>query len=70
MMYLHKLLIYFGWRLSASSLILSVRIPLPELMERIWKFSFVLQYNKGWKFELHNFLANYDTNSIQVKTQG
>ena len=25
---------------------------------------------EGWKFELHNFLANYDTNSIKVKTQG
>ena len=44
--------------------------PFPELMERIWKFSFVLQYNKGWEFDLHNFLGNYDTSSIHVKTQG
>ena len=45
--YLHKLLIYLGQSFNTISFILLAYIILPEMMECILKFLFVLEYNKG-----------------------
>ena len=45
--YLHKLLIYLGQGFNTVPFILLASIILPEIMECILKFLFVLVYNKG-----------------------
>ena len=64
--YLHKLLIYLRQLFSTITFILLACIPFLEIMESILKFLFVLVYNKGSKFLLHDFRTNYYTWNIQV----
>ena len=44
---LHKLLIFLGQHFNTIPFILLACIIVPEIMECILKFSFVLEYNKG-----------------------
>ena len=64
--YLHKLLIYLWKSFNTIPFILLACIILREIMECILKFLFVLEYNKGQKFVLHNFWTNYYTKNIHV----